>query len=59
MGFGLDDIKKTIDKVEDKIPDEVKEKAKELATKENLEMVKDKAGDIIEKVKDKFDKDDD
>ena len=48
MGFGLDDIKKTLDKVDDKIPDSVKDEAKKLASKDNLEKVKDKAGDVIE-----------
>jgi len=51
MGFKLSDIKKKIDKIEDKIPDEVIEKVKDVATKENLEKVKGKAEDLIEKIK--------
>lgn len=47
--MGLD-IKKTIDKIDDKIPDSVKDEAKKLATKENLEKLKDAAGDVIDKV---------
>lgn len=51
MGFDLGDIKDKVEKLEDKIPDEVVDKAKGLATKENLEKVKDKAEDIIDKFK--------
>lgn len=51
------DIKSKIDKLEDAIPDDVKEQAKKLATKENIEKVKDAAEDVIKKVKDGKDKD--
>lgn len=47
------DIKETVEKIDKAIPDEVKEKAKSLATKENIEKVKDVAGDVIKKVTDK------
>lgn len=53
----IKDIKGKIDKLEDSIPDDVKEQAKKLATKENLEKVKDAAEDVIKKVKDGKDKD--
>lgn len=51
MGFDLGDLKEKVEKLEDKIPDGVIDKAKELATKENLEKVKDKAEDLIDKFK--------
>lgn len=51
MGFDFKDIKKKIDDIDDKIPDNVKDKAKELVSKENLEKIKDKAEDIVDKFK--------
>lgn len=53
MGFDIKDIKKKLDEVENKIPEDVKKKAKELATKENLEKIKDKAEDLFNKEKKK------
>lgn len=52
MGLNIDGIKQTIDKVDDKIPDDVKKKAKDLASKENLEKVKDTVTDFFNKKKD-------
>lgn len=52
MGLNIDGIKQTIDKVDDKIPDDVKKKAKDLASKENLEKVKDTVTDFFSKKKD-------
>ncbi len=61
MGLDLKeikDIKKTIDKLDDKIPEDVKKKAKDLATKENIEKVKDIVEDKLKKdSKDKDKKD--
>ncbi|MBQ1537039.1 MAG: hypothetical protein IIZ73_01810 [Ruminococcus sp.] len=51
MALDVKDIAKKAEGLVDKIPDEVKEKAKDLATKENLEKVKDEAEKIIDKVK--------
>lgn len=58
MGFDFGDIKDKLEKVEEKIPDGVVDKVKDIATKENLEKVKDKAEDLFEKIKDKKDKKD-
>lgn len=52
MALNIDGIKQTIDKVDDKIPDDVKKKAKDLASKENLEKVKDTVTDFFSKKKD-------
>ena len=49
MGLDINDIKKKVEDVEKKIPDEVKEKAKELATKENIDKVKDAASNLFKK----------
>lgn len=49
MGLDINDIKKKVEDVEKKIPDEVKEKAKELATKENIDKVKDAASKLFKK----------
>ncbi|MBQ9375566.1 MAG: hypothetical protein IJU04_04415 [Ruminococcus sp.] len=43
------DITKTVKDIEKKIPDDVKKEAKKLATKENLEKVKDAAEDLFKK----------
>ncbi|WP_294407759.1 hypothetical protein [uncultured Ruminococcus sp.] len=51
MGIDFKDIKKKLEQAEDKIPDDVKKKAKDLATKENIEKVKDKLEDIFDKDK--------
>lgn len=51
MGIDFKDLKKKAEKIGDKIPDDAVEKAKKLATKENIEKVKDKAEDIIHKFK--------
>lgn len=51
MGFDLGDLKEKVEDIGDKIPDEVIDKAKDLATKENLEKVKDKAEELIDKLK--------
>lgn len=53
----IKDIKSKVEGLEKAIPDDVKDKAKKLATKENIEKVKDAAEDVIKKVKDGKDKD--
>ena len=53
----IKDIKSKVENLEKAIPDDVKEQAKKLATKENIEKVKDAAEDVIKKVKDGKDKD--
>lgn len=51
MGFDIKNIKNKAEKLEKKIPDGVVEKVKDLATKENLEKVKDKVEDVVKKIK--------
>ncbi len=51
MSIDFKDLKKKAEKIGDKIPDEVVDKAKKLATKENLEKVKESAENVIDKFK--------